>query len=70
MHYVSVHAGCEEIDNKIFTASYYTERLHQEMVTSHVNGTLPFIIKLLYNTLPSLCAAGSLHAAQLVSVEQ
>ena len=62
MHYVSVHAGCEEIDNKIFTTqSYYTAGLpHQEMVTSHSS----------YNTLPSLCAARSLHTAQLVSVEQ
>ena len=58
MHYVSVHAGCEEIDNEIFTAQVILLKA-QEMVTNHS-----------YNTLPSLCAAGSLHSAQLVSVEQ
>ena len=61
MHYVSVHAGCEETDNEIFTAQVILLKAlqHQEMVTNHS-----------YNTLPSLCAAGSLHSAQLGFVEQ
>ena len=64
MHYVSVHAGCKEIeiDNKILTAQVIVLNAlpHQEMVTSHSS----------YNTLPSFCAAGSLHTARLVSVQQ